>query len=127
MLEVLALALVSTLVHDVIDDHPAGEVGAGDAGQRALVAALQLVEVQRQLRRVAVDDRGQHGQRVGLPADVVGVAHRSCWIVVSNDSYAALNAAGSSSAAWRWNSVSAASTCCAEMISVVVKPGYADQ
>ena len=78
------MALPVALVLDLVDHHPAAEVGPGHARERAVVALGQGVEVRGELRRVAVEDRRQHGQRVRLARDVA--AHRSCWIAVSMSS-----------------------------------------
>ena len=65
-LQTVAAALPVALVLDVVDHHPAAEVRARHARERAARALRQSVQVRGELVRVAVEDRGQHGQRVGL-------------------------------------------------------------
>ena len=117
------MALAAALVLDLVDHHPAREVGPGHAPQRAAGAFRQRFEVLGELLHMAVEDRRHDGERVRLAGDVA--AHRSCWIDVSMSSYATLNASGSSEGARARRSSSAAATLAAEMISVVVAPEYA--
>ena len=62
----VAVPLAVAHVLDLVDHHPAPEVRPGHARERAGLALGQRVQVRGQLGRMAVEDRRQHGQRVGL-------------------------------------------------------------
>ncbi len=117
----MILSRLRGIVHPVVQDHPAGEVGTGQPRQWALVLT-QRAEERTQRRLLARLDRGERHERGGLAR---AVAHRQSCTSARNSGHCSANASALMFAARALNASSFGASSSADRTIVVVASGYA--